>query len=61
MAIGLVSSKCGITRISYRCWCSVPVTVIEVDPNRITQIKTLETDGYQAIQVTTGERRENLA
>ncbi|KAK0352930.1 hypothetical protein LTR94_018855 [Friedmanniomyces endolithicus] len=38
---------------------SVPVTVIEVDPNRITQIKTLETDGYQAIQITTGERRES--
>jgi len=36
---------------------SVPVTVIEVDPNRITQIKTLESDGYQAVQVTTGERR----
>ena len=58
MAIGLVGRKCGMTHL-YRCWCSVPVTVIEVDPNRITQIKTLETDGYQAVQVTTGERRES--
>ena len=59
MAIGLVGRKCGMTRIFTEAGVSVPVTVIEVDPNRITQIKTLETDGYQAIQVTTGERRES--
>ena len=59
MAIGLVGRKCGMTRIFTDAGVSVPVTVIEVDPNRITQIKTLETDGYQAIQVTTGERRES--
>lgn len=59
MAIGLVGRKCGMTRVFTDAGVSVPVTVIEVDPNRITQIKTLETDGYQAIAVTTGTRREN--
>jgi large subunit ribosomal protein L3 len=57
MTIGLVGRKCGMTRIFTEAGVSVPVTVIEIDPNRITQIKTLETDGYQAVQVTTGERR----
>jgi large subunit ribosomal protein L3 len=57
MAIGLVGRKCGMTRIFTEAGSSVPVTVIEVDPNRITQIKTLDTDGYQAVQVTTGARR----
>ncbi len=57
MTIGLVGRKCGMTRIFTEAGVSVPVTVIEVDPNRITQIKTLESDGYQAVQVTTGERR----
>jgi large subunit ribosomal protein L3 len=57
MTIGLVGRKCGMTRIFTDAGVSVPVTVIEVDPNRITQIKTLESDGYQAVQVTTGERR----
>jgi len=46
-----------MTRVFTEAGVSVPVTVIEVDPNRITQIKSLETDGYQAVQVTTGERR----
>ncbi|RYY78652.1 MAG: 50S ribosomal protein L3 [Moraxellaceae bacterium] len=59
MAIGLVGRKCGMTRIFTEAGVSVPVTVIEVDPNRITQIKTLQTDGYQAVQVTTGERRDS--
>ena len=57
MAIGLVGRKCGMTRVFTEAGVSVPVTVIEVDPNRITQIKSLESDGYQAVQVTTGERR----
>jgi len=57
MAIGLVGRKCGMTRIFTEAGNSIPVTVIEIDPNRITQIRTLETDGYQAVQVTTGERR----
>jgi len=57
MAIGLVGRKCGMTRVFTEAGVSVPVTVIEVSPNRITQIKSLETDGYQAVQITTGERR----
>ena len=57
MAIGLVGRKCGMTRVFTEAGVSVPVTVIEVDPNRITQIKSLESDGYQAVQVTTVERR----
>lgn len=59
MAIGLIGRKCGMTRVFTEAGVSVPVTVVEVGKNRITQIKTLETDGYQAIQVTTGERRES--
>ena len=59
MAIGLIGKKCGMTRIFTEAGVSIPVTVVEVQPNRITQVKTLETDGYQAIQVTTGERRES--
>ena len=57
MTIGLVGRKAGMTRIFTEQGASVPVTVIEVDPNRVTQVKSAETDGYQAIQVTTGERR----
>jgi len=57
MAIGLVGRKCGMTRIFTEDGASIPVTVIEIEPNRITQIKTAETDGYSAVQVTTGARR----
>ena len=57
MAIGLVGKKCGMTRIFTEAGVSIPVTVVEVTANRISQIKTQDTDGYQAIQVTTGERR----
>jgi len=57
MAIGLVGRKCGMTRVFTEDGVSIPVSVIEVDPNRITQVKTEELDGYQAIQVTSGERR----
>ena len=59
MAIGLVGKKCGMTRVFTETGASIPVTVVEVDANRITQIKTNDTDGYQAIQVTTGERRDS--
>lgn len=58
MTIGLVGRKCGMTRIFTKEGVSVPVTVIEVLPNKITQIKTVETDGYQAIQVTTGKCKQ---
>lgn len=57
MAIGLVGKKAGMTRIFTEDGVSVPVTVVEVQPNRVTQVKTLESDGYNAIQVTTGQRR----
>ena len=59
MAIGLVGKKCGMTRIFTEAGVSIPVTVVEVTANRISQIKTQDTDGYQAIQVTTGERRDS--
>ncbi|MBT3529489.1 MAG: 50S ribosomal protein L3 [Gammaproteobacteria bacterium] len=57
MTIGLVGRKSGMTRVFTEEGTSVPVTVVEVQPNRVTQIKTPETDGYSAIQVTTGARR----
>jgi len=57
MAIGVIGRKAGMTRIFTEDGASVPVSVVEVLPNRITQIKTDETDGYRAIQVTTGTRR----
>lgn len=57
MSIGVVGRKCGMTRIFTEQGVSIPVTVIEVEPNRIAQVKTEETDGYQAVQVTAGERR----
>ena len=57
MTIGIVGRKAGMTRIFQDDGVSVPVTVISVEPNRVTQLKTLETDGYRALQVTTGRRR----
>ncbi len=57
MPIGIVGRKCGMTRIFTDAGVSVPVTVIEATPNRVTQVKTLENDGYRALQITTGERR----
>ena len=59
MTIGLLGKKCGMTRVFTEDGSSVPVTVIEVLPNRISQIKTTENDGYNAIQVTTGNRKAN--
>ncbi len=57
MAIGVIGRKCGMTRIFSDDGVSVPVTVIEVEPNRVTQVKTVAVDGYAALQVTTGKRR----
>lgn len=57
MTIGLIGKKAGMTRVFTEAGESVPVTVIEVDPNRVTQVKTVEVDGYRALQVTTGKRR----
>ena len=57
MTIGIVGRKSGMTRIFADDGASIPVTVIECQPNRITQIKTAETDGYSAVQVTAGFRK----
>ena len=57
MTIGIVGTKIGMTRIFTEDGESTPVSVIEVQPNLVTQIKTLEKDGYESIQVTTGSRR----
>ena len=57
MTIGVIGRKCGMTRIFTEEGVSIPVTVIEIEPNRVTQFKTEETDGYRAVQVTVGERR----
>lgn len=57
MAIGLVGRKAGMTRIFTDEGQSVPVTVIEVEGNRVTQKRTVEVDGYDAVQVTVGARR----
>lgn len=60
MAIGVIGRKAGMTRVFTQDGSSVPVTVIVVEPNRVTQLKSLETDGYRAVQVTTGSRRPSL-
>ena len=57
MAIGLIGRKAGMTRLFTEDGVSIPVTLIEVEPNRVTQVKTEETDGYRALQVTVGVRR----
>jgi large subunit ribosomal protein L3 len=59
MAIGLVGRKAGMTRIFMEDGVSLPVTVIEVEPNRVTQLKTESTDGYRALQITTGRKHPN--
>ncbi len=57
MAIGLVGRKCGMTRVFQEDGSSVPVSVVEVAPNRITQVKTKETDGYSAVQLAAGLKK----
>ena len=57
MTIGLVGRKVDMTRIFTEDGVSIPVTVLECSPNRVTQVKTLDTDGYQAIQVTAGSKK----
>jgi large subunit ribosomal protein L3 len=59
MAIGLVGRKAGMTCVFTEAGASVPVTVIEIDLNNVTQVKTVETDGYPAVQVTTGSRHSS--
>lgn len=57
MAIGIVGRKVGMTRVFTEAGVSIPVTVIEAEPNRITQVRSEEVDGYRAVQVTAGVRR----
>ena len=59
MSLGLVGRKCGMTRIFSEDGASTPVTVVEVEPNRVTRVKTAGSDGYSAIQVTCGEKAQN--
>jgi len=57
MTIGVIGRKAGMTRVFTEDGITVPVTVIEVSPNRVSQVKTEESDGYRAIQVTAGSRK----
>ncbi len=59
MPIGLIGRKCGMSRVFTEAGESVPVTVIEVLPNRVTRIKNVDADGYRAVQVTTGTIKAN--
>ena len=59
MAIGVIGRKAGMTRVFTDAGESIPVTVVEVDPNRVTQVRDAERDGYRAYQVTVGERKAN--
>ena len=59
MALGLVGRKVGMTRVFTEQGASVPVTVLEMTANRVTQVKSKETDGYAAVQVTFGEKKAN--
>lgn len=57
MTIGLIGRKLGMTRVFTDDGVSIPVTVVAVFPNRISQLKTIEKDGYQAVQLTGGEKK----
>ena len=57
MSIGLIGRKCGMTRIFCEDGSSVPVTVLQIDSNRVTQVKSIEIDGYRAIQVAAGDKK----
>jgi large subunit ribosomal protein L3 len=59
MSIGLIGRKVGMTRVFTEDGASIPVTVIEATPNRVTQLRTSEVDGYKALQVTAGEKKAN--
>jgi len=59
MTIGVIGRKAGMTRIFTEDGANVPVTVIEVQPNRVSQVKTADIDGYRALQVTVGNRRQS--
>lgn len=59
MSIGLIGRKCGMSRVFCEDGSSVPVTVLQIDSNKITQVKSIEKDGYRAIQVTAGDKKSS--
>ena len=60
MKLGLIGRKCGMSRFFTEDGISIPVTLIEATPNRVTQVKTEENDGYSALQLTAGVKRASL-
>ncbi|MEQ8663474.1 MAG: 50S ribosomal protein L3 [Gammaproteobacteria bacterium] len=59
MSLGLVGIKRGMTRVFSEDGVSTPVTVVEVEPNRVTRVKSVDSDGYNAVQVTRGKKHPN--
>ena len=59
MSIGLIGRKCGMTRVFCDDGSSVPVTVLQIDSNRVTQVKGIEVDGYRSIQVAAGDKKSS--
>jgi large subunit ribosomal protein L3 len=59
MSIGLVGRKCGMTRVFCEDGSSVPVTVLQIDSNRVAQVKDIEVDGYRSIQVAVGDKKSS--
>lgn len=59
MSIGLIGRKCGMTRVFTEDGASVPVTVLEVNSNRVVQVKSVDSDGYRAIQVAVGDKKSS--
>lgn len=57
MSIGLIGRKCGMTRVFCQNGSSVPVTVLQIDSNRVAQVKGVEVDGYRSIQVAAGDKK----
>ncbi len=59
MSLGLIGRKCGMTRVFREDGSSVPVTVLQIDSNRVTQLKDVDRDGYKAVQVTVGDKKSS--
>lgn len=59
MSLGLIGRKCGMTRVFCDDGTSVPVTVLQIDSNRVAHVKNVDRDGYRAVQVTAGEKRSS--
>ncbi len=59
MALGLIGRKCGMTRVFTEDGVSIPVSVVQIDSNRVAQVKGLEVDGYRAVQVAAGEKKSS--